>query len=390
MNHVTLSALKPRGNPLAAGRPSVPGEREVTVRLRETDGRPGVAGLRIAGGIEAAWRSDLLEESAGEPLTVDEGTALVPVLPFETVTVTVRPAPATEPEALPDKAESPEPAQPVFTRYWLHGKGPAPAGNMPVAVHFSPTRVTLGRDASQAAPASEANGAVSGASVSLTVACGPAGGNGTVELVVPEGLAATVAGSAGVTGDATTGEPLPYALEPNGFAAWDVTVSALPGTADGRYFVAARITDDLGQVLEDAVLVTIGEAGGPDPDLEPEELFFRLQSDVMALADEADLEVLTPALRLAPGEAGSLEVRVASHLASQLRGEVQLVSPVGTWQATGPWTQPVVAAPGGEATVRFDVTVPATAEPGWESWLLVKLMYFGRARYSEAVPLTVS
>ena len=38
----------------------------------------------------------------------------------------------------------PEPAQPVFTRYWLHGKGPAPAGNVPVAVHFSPTRVTLG------------------------------------------------------------------------------------------------------------------------------------------------------------------------------------------------------------------------------------------------------
>ena len=26
--------------------------------------------------------------------------------------------------------------------------------------------------------------------------------------------------------------------------------------------------------------------------------------------------------------------------------------------------------------------------PGWESWLLVKLMYFGRARYTEAVPLT--
>jgi hypothetical protein len=82
-------------------------------------------------------------------------------------------------------------------------------------------------------------------------------------------------------------------------------------------------------------------------------------------------------------------VRVASRLASQLRGEAQLVSPVGTWQATGPWTQPVTVEPGGEATVRFDVTVPATAEPGWESWLLVKLMYFGRVRYSEAVRLTV-
>jgi hypothetical protein len=33
--------------------------------------------------------------------------------------------------------------------------------------------------------------------------------------------------------------------------------------------------------------------------------------------------------------------------------------------------------------------VPATAEPGWQSWLLVKLMYFGRVRYSKAIPLTV-
>jgi hypothetical protein len=40
--------------------------------------------------------------------------------------------------------------------------------------------------------------------------------------------------------------------------------------------------------------------------------------------------------------------------------------------------------------VRFAVTVPATAAPGWESWLLVKLMYFGRVRYSAAVPLTVT
>ena len=40
-------------------------------------------------------------------------------------------------------------------------------------------------------------------------------------------------------------------------------------------------------------------------------------------------------------------------------------------------------------TVRFAVTAPATAEPGWESWLLVKLMYFGRVLYSNAVPLTV-
>jgi hypothetical protein len=95
-------------------------------------------------------------------------------------------------------------------------------------------------------------------------------------------------------------------------------------------------------------------------------------------------------VRLAPGESGELTVRIASHLGSELRGEAQLVSPFGTWQAAGPWTQPVTVPPGGETTVRFTVTVPATAAPGWESWLLVKLMYFGRVRYSESVRLAVT
>ena len=60
-----------------------------------------------------------------------------------------------------------EPVQPVYARYWLHGKGPAPAGNLPVAVHFTPARVALpdpGQDAS----------------ATLTVSCGraPARGRG--------------------------------------------------------------------------------------------------------------------------------------------------------------------------------------------------------------------
>ena len=183
---------------------------------------------------------------------------------------------------------------------------------------------------------------------------------------------------------------LRYDLPANGFASWDIAVRAAEGTADGRYFVAARVSDLLGQVLEDTLLVTVGEAGPPDASLEPEELFFRMQSDVQALAGEAAIEVLTPQLRLAPGESGELTVKVASHLGSQLRGELQLISPIGTWQATSPWTQAVEVGAGGEATVNFGVTVPATAAPGWESWLLVKLMYFGRVRYSPAISLTVS
>jgi alpha-mannosidase len=386
--NVTLSAVKPFGNPLAAGRPGTPsadadGGRLVTVRLRETDGRPALARLRMADGIAAAWRTDLLEELAeadAPELTGQDGAVAVALAPFETVTVAVRPGVATSSAGVPGStavraAAPPEPAQPVYARYWLHGKGPAPAGNVPVAVHFSPTRITLNGDSPQGR-------------VTLTVACGPEPATGTVELLVPAELTAEIDGAP--AGGSADGSPLPYDLPANGFASWDVAARAAAGTTGGRYFITARITDDLGQVLEDTALVTVGEAGGPDDSLEPEELFFRLQSDVMALAGEADLELLTPELRLAPGATGELSVRVASHLGSPLRGEAQLISPVGTWPATGPWTQAVEAAPGGEATARFTVTVPATAEAGWESWLLVKLMYFGRVRYSPAARLIVA
>ena len=385
--NVTLSALKPFGNPLAAGRPGreAAGDaagRLVAVRLRETDGRTAVARLRVAGGVDAAWRTDLLEERAesdGGRLETADGVVSVPLTPFETVTVAVRPTTARSGPSASTSAGAapvpPEPAQPVYARYWLHGKGPAPAGNVPVAVHFGPTRITLNDDAPQGR-------------VTLTVACGPEPATGTVELIIPAELTAEVDGApAGGSPDASG---LRYDLPANGFASWDVAARAAAGTATGRYFVTARITDRLGQALEDTALVTVGEPGGPDASLEPEELFFRLQSDVMALAGEADLELLTPELRLPPGGSGELSVRVASHLGSPLRGEVQLVSPVGTWPAAGPWTQPVEAAPGGEATVRFAVTVPPTAEPGWESWLLLKLMYFGRVRYSPAARLTVT
>jgi alpha-mannosidase len=390
--NVTLSALKPVGNPLAAGRPGTPlaERREVTVRLRETDGRAATAQLGMAGGIEAAWRTDLLEETEGAPLTVADGTARVALAPFATATVVVRPAAnagtteagttdaGTTDAGTTDAGAAtapPEPVQPLYARYWLHGKGPAPAGNVPVAVHFTPTRITLNGDAPDGR-------------TTLTVACGPEPARGTIDLIVGGELIAEIDG-APAAGSAD-GSSLRYDLPANGFASWDIAVRAAAGTADGRYFVAARIGDALGQVLEDTLLVTVGEAGPPDASLEPEELFFRMQSDVQALAGEAAIEVLTPKLRLTPGESGELSVKVASRLGSQLRGEVQLISPVGTWQTTAPWTQAVEVAPGGETTVSFGVTVPATAEPGWESWLLVKLMYFGRVRYSPAISLTVA
>ncbi|HTU06688.1 MAG TPA: glycoside hydrolase family 38 C-terminal domain-containing protein, partial [Trebonia sp.] len=136
--NVTVAALKPHGNPLAAGRPGTPpAARAVTLRLRETDGDTSLVQVRggALGGITAGWRTSILEETEESPLAVEDGAAVVGIGPFETVTLVLRLGPAAQPRptATAASAAPPEPVQPVHARYWLHGKGPAPAGNVPVA-----------------------------------------------------------------------------------------------------------------------------------------------------------------------------------------------------------------------------------------------------------------
>jgi NPCBM-associated, NEW3 domain of alpha-galactosidase len=359
---VTVGALKPRGNPLASGRigaltAAAGPDATVTVRLRETSGRPVTARVRLPG-VSAAWLTDLLEESDGAPLPVDNGTVLVAMPAFGTVTAVLRmSAPATAGTAGTDLV------QPVHTRYWLHGKGPAPAGNLPVAVHFSPVRVALAEPGDAAA-------------LTLTVGCGAEPASGTVELVMPAEVT--------VTPEAD----LRYDLAPGGYAAWDLTVRVPAGTATGRYFVAARIRDELGHLVEDTAMVAVGERRWPDPDLPPEETLELMQADYIAGAAEVDLAMLTPELRLTPGGEGELLVRVTSGLASELHGEAQLVSPFGTWEMLGPPAQGFSLAPGTSTVLRFAASVPVTARNA-QWWALVKVMYYGRVRYTEAIPVVI-
>jgi len=363
---VTLGALKPRGNPLAAGRTgALTGGDAVTVRLRETSGRPVTARVRFPG-VAAAWLTDLLEESDGAALRVENDTVFVDLPAFATVTVALRTG-----SRGPAGTAGAEPVEPVHARYWLHGKGPAPAGNLPVAVHFTPVRVALpipgpipGADAGEVA------------ALTLAVGCGAEPASGTVELVAPDEVTLS------------PGTDLRYELAPGGYAAWDLTVRVPPGTGPGRYFVAARIRDDLGQLIEDTAMVAVGERRWPDPALPPEEELELMQADYAAGAAEADVAVLTPELRLTPGSQGELQVRVTSGLASELHGEAQLVSPFGSWEMLGPWTQGFSIAPGASTVLRFAVNAPVTARPA-QWWALVKVMYYGRVRYSEAIPVVV-
>jgi hypothetical protein len=339
------------------------------VRLRETSGQQVTARVRLDGGpgtarIESARLTDLLEEADGAALPVEDGTVAVDLPAFGTVTVALRTS-ARDPGGTASAGT--EPVQPVHARYWLHGKGPAPAGNLPVAVHLSPVRVALpipGADPGEVT------------SLTLTVGCGAEPASGTVELVAPDDVTVTAS------------RDLRFDLAAGGYAAWGLSVRVPPGTTPGRYFVAARIRDDLGQLVEDTAMVAVGEQLWPDPALPAEEALELMQSDYAAGAAEAEVAVLTPGLRLAPGSEGELQVRVTSGLASELRGEAQLVSPFGSWEMLGPWTQGFSIAPGASTVLRFAVHVPMT-ERHAQWWALVKVMYYGRVRYSEAIPVVI-
>ncbi len=160
--------------------------------------------------------------------------------------------------------------------------------------------------------------------------------------------------------------------------------------APGRGFVTARITDACGQMIEDSVLLTAGQPAPPPPDTPLAEFAIRQQAVDDAQAAELDVSVADRELTLRPGETGAIEVRLASTCVSELRGEAQLVSPFGSWQQAGPWTAGFTIGPGASTVARFAVTAAATARPGEQWWALVKVMYFGRLRYTEPVQVTIA
>jgi alpha-mannosidase len=382
---VDLMTLKPRGNPLVPlGQPD-PADG-VTMRLRSLIEAGEPATVSLFTGVAAAAVTDVLERGNGAAVDYGAGSVTVMVPPRSAVTLAVDPADlasvrdAAQP-SVPASQPAPEPAQPVFTRYWLHGKGPAPAGNLPVAVYLSPGFV---------APAPGETTVIR-----LTVACGPAPVSGTVTLGIPASLrlvSVRPAGPAGTglvaaTGHVTPG-PLHYHLQADGYAAWDLVVQVPPEAPGGRHFVTAMIIDGAGQLCEDAVVVAVGEPQSTQ-DLTFDELTPLIEAASQAEAAESELTSLTSDLELRPGEQGEVSVMLANHTASELRGEAQPISSHGSWSAVGPWTMGFTADPGGSATMTFTVDVPHDARPGQRWWALVKVMYFGRLRYSEPVWITV-
>ncbi|MDI6100389.1 glycoside hydrolase family 38 C-terminal domain-containing protein [Actinoplanes sp. NEAU-A12] len=330
---VSLGSVEPPSAVLTTLKPL--GDR-VMARVYESTGAAARARIRLHGGLRDATLANVLGSPSGAAET-SGGDVVVDLAPADIVTVAARPATALAGPATP----AGEPVQPVFTRYWLHNKGPAPLGNLPVSVHVHPTAATLP------------------ATVRVTVSSSTVATTGAVVLDVPPGLTADPAG------------PFAYDLPAGGHQHFDLRVT---GSAAGPHHLAARIRDPHGQLLEDAVALTAAPSG-------PAVL---------------DAELSPPAVTVAPGRTGRLLLRLHNPGSGPLRGEAQLLSPYGTWGDTGdelavrPWIQGYDLPASATTTLEFTVRAAATARPGGRWWALARVTALGEVTYTASVPLEIS
>ncbi|MFY9918082.1 MAG: NEW3 domain-containing protein, partial [Mycobacterium sp.] len=350
---VQLAALKAAGNPLASGssRPVDPTEA-VAMRLVETAG--ATTSVAITSGlhrVSSASRVNLLEEPRLRKHRAFEGLTLHG---YEIATVLSR---LNMPQLVDadhaQLAPEAEAAQPLFARYWLHNRGPAPLGGLPAVAHLHPHATVAEAD--------------DGVVLRLTAAsdCTDSVLHGTVRLVCPDGWKASP-------------QRLPFVLPSGGHLEADIELTMPPDTAPGLYPIRAQLLvtgDDAEsmppswrQVVEDVATVSVGTP--------------REDNEIVHLVGEpADVEV-------AAGGAARLAVTVGTSAGASLPLEAHLISPWGTWEWIGPAVQGAVLSPGETVELGFDVAPPPWVQPG-EWWALVRVGCAGRLLYSPAVKVTV-
>jgi alpha-mannosidase len=343
VGQVVLAALKPAGNPLANGQ--LPGSRveRVTARLYEAAGRRTRAHLRLWAPVTEAVEADLLERPAtdrpagGVLRAADTVELALPGASISHLLIGLSPVPSANPTQVPEPVPA-EGGQAVYSRYWLHNIGPAPTGNLPVAVHLDPPHAPV------AGPVT----------LTVTVASDltedPA--VGAVELVVPAGWQCT---------PPTVG----YDLKPGGHVEQRVVVTAPDGAPDGVYWVRARIGSN-GQTVEDVARLLVGVWG-------PETIQASMRTDP---------------LRLRPGQAATIDLTLRSDAATAVSVAVAVVSPWHTWDLFPAPTTGVEIPARGQAAIRLPVRVPDNHRAGrW--WALVKLAHAGQLQYTQPIEVEV-
>ena len=326
-DRVVLAALKPRGNPLAAGR-SVEQAGPVTVRLYEATGSTTQITVRMPGADNKLQRLNILEQPADGP--VNE------IGPMQIATLGLTVA-IDQPSASVYGAQG-EPHQPIYTRYWLNNTGPAPRGNVLESVHLTPSLVESGEPTEL--------------TVRVASTLADHGSAGQVDLLLPEGWTASPS-------------TLEYAFGAGEFSASTVTVIPAADAAPGTYWVRARIASG-GQQLEDLTRFVIG--GQLEPELQ--------------------VSIVEPSLSVPPGGSETVTVRLTSHARTEISLQSQLIGPWQTWSLIDDWNTGASLQPGQSVELRYAVQVPPAARPGaW--WVLAKVSGGGVARYTEPIALIV-
>jgi alpha-mannosidase len=388
---VVLTTLKPAGDPLAHGAaPEQDPADGIVLRVYESSGTPTRAASRGDLALGEVALTDVLEESRQPMSAPSEGFEL-DLHPYQIATITARPrslaglSPSQDGGA-DEMVSRAELAQPVFADYWLHNRGPAPMGYRPLAVQIRPDQAT--GPGPFAVPIS-----VASSRTDLPVA-------GIVTVVPPLGWVADPA-------------ERPFKLAPGAHVAFETSISPAADTPAGRYFAAARIVDDAGQLHEDVITLdlvsklreaTIGSEGSAalssalrrtrrrEAEILGEPVRVAQAAGVdgvpALLGDELLVELLSPEVIVSAGGRGELRVQLRNTVAGEIRGEAQLISPHDTWPITSPWTTGFRVGPGDAATLSFAIEPPSDFRAGaW--WGLVKVMYFGRLHYTEAARIEV-
>lgn len=337
-----LAALKPAGNPTAVGSAAAVDPTDVTVRLVETRG--GAADVEMTsdvGSVSGMTAADLLEEHR------DGADPNLHGYQIATLRARLDVRPVLDGDGATLVAESEE-AQPLYARYWLHNRGPAPLGGLPAVAHLHPETVVA-----------EAGETIR---LRLTVAsdCSDKTVKGSVRLRLPRGWKAESA-------------EFTFELLPRGHDAFDVVVAVPAGAKPGDYPVRAQLTlrgrvpSAWRQTVEDVCVVAVG--GQPGGEL------------LRLAAEPADVIV-------APGQRARLAVAVESLAHGDLALEAHLISPWGTWEWIGPAVRGAVLRAGSTLEIEFDVAPPPGQQPGhW--WALVRIGCAGRLLYTPAVGVTV-
>ncbi|MGW2253926.1 glycoside hydrolase family 38 N-terminal domain-containing protein [Kitasatospora sp. NPDC001660] len=352
---VLLGALKPAGNPIAEGSAAEVGP-EVTLRLVESTGLGREVQLGGALGLGELRHADLLERPLGPVERLDLAGSQITTLLASPGVSSSSDGPALGPVT--------EPAQPVHARYWLHNRGPAPLGYLPVSVGASPG---LLRSAGEPVEVS----------VVLSSHLRDAAVEGTAVVLPPAGWRTSLGSR-------------PYRLEAGGHVRFPVALTPPTDAGPGLYFAAVRLTYD-GQEIEDVVTIAVGDLPDllPVPGGTPEDRA-ATQGTKAEAGRDTGLEVAASheTLHLTPGGRTTLALTLTNRTRSEIRGELQVVSPWGTWEAIEAPVRGFAVAAGRSSAIAFDITAPEDLDEG-AYWALAKVMWFGRCQYSPTVALEV-